>query len=139
MVLITQLFSWIIFINDCICILTGSPGWYFFNIVYVVQKLGVTIILQFSQPNGKLLLSQWKQVNHPVIYIYGGDRMWNLISSWIFYARMSMLMIQWYPSTDNKVNSFWCLMFNVKYTASIVYLTISIVVGILYSKYISDV
>ena len=26
LVVITQLFSWIIFINDCICILTGSPG-----------------------------------------------------------------------------------------------------------------
>ena len=25
-VVITQLFSWIILINDCICILTGSPG-----------------------------------------------------------------------------------------------------------------
>ena len=25
-VVITQLFSWIIFINDCICILTGSSG-----------------------------------------------------------------------------------------------------------------
>ena len=25
LVAITQLFSWIIFINDCICILTGSP------------------------------------------------------------------------------------------------------------------
>ena len=23
---ITQLFYWMIFINDCICILTGSPG-----------------------------------------------------------------------------------------------------------------
>ena len=26
LVAITQLLSWIIFINDCICILTGSPG-----------------------------------------------------------------------------------------------------------------
>ena len=26
LVVMTQLFSWIIFINDCICVLTGSPG-----------------------------------------------------------------------------------------------------------------
>ena len=26
LVVITQLFSCIIFINDCICVLTGSPG-----------------------------------------------------------------------------------------------------------------
>ena len=26
LVVITQLFTWIIFIHDCVCILTGSPG-----------------------------------------------------------------------------------------------------------------
>ena len=30
---------WIIFINDCICILTGLPG-IFFVIAYVIQKIG---------------------------------------------------------------------------------------------------
>ena len=39
-VAITQLFSLIIFINDCICILSGSPGYYFLMIVYVIQKIG---------------------------------------------------------------------------------------------------
>ena len=37
---ITQLFSCIIFINDCIYILTVSPGYYLFMIVYVIQKIG---------------------------------------------------------------------------------------------------
>ena len=37
---ITQLFSCIIFINDCICILTVSPGYYLFMIIYVIQKIG---------------------------------------------------------------------------------------------------
>ena len=36
---ITQLFYWIIFINGCIRILTGSPG-FFFMIVYVMRKIG---------------------------------------------------------------------------------------------------
>ena len=39
-VVITQLFSCIIFINGCICILTDSPGLYLFMIVYVIQKIG---------------------------------------------------------------------------------------------------
>ena len=31
LVVISQLFSWIIFINDCICILTGSLGQFLHN------------------------------------------------------------------------------------------------------------
>ena len=30
----------IIFINDCVFILTGSPGYYFFMILHVIQKIG---------------------------------------------------------------------------------------------------
>ena len=37
LVVITQLFSWITFINDCICILTGSPGSYLLMIIYVIH------------------------------------------------------------------------------------------------------
>ena len=40
LVVITQLFSWTIFIPDCICILTGSPGYYLFVIVYDIQEIG---------------------------------------------------------------------------------------------------
>ena len=36
------------------------------------EKLGVSIILQFSQRNGKLPLTQWKQGNYPLITIYDG-------------------------------------------------------------------
>ena len=46
LVVINQLLSWIRFINDCICILTSSSGSYFFMTIYVIQKSGVTIILQ---------------------------------------------------------------------------------------------
>ena len=38
LVVINQLFSCIICINDCICILIGSTGYYFLMIVYVIQK-----------------------------------------------------------------------------------------------------
>ena len=40
LVIITQLFSWLIFINDCICLLTGSPGEYILMVIYVIQKNG---------------------------------------------------------------------------------------------------
>ena len=40
LVAITQLFSWIIFINYCICILTSSPVYYILMIIYVIQKNG---------------------------------------------------------------------------------------------------
>ena len=39
LVVIIHLLSWIKIINSCICILTGSPE-YFFMIVYVIQKIG---------------------------------------------------------------------------------------------------
>ena len=39
-VVIAQLFSWIIYINGCIYILTGSPVYIFFMIVYVIKKIG---------------------------------------------------------------------------------------------------
>ena len=38
LVVIIQLLSWIIFINDCICILSGSTG-FFFMIVHDIQKI----------------------------------------------------------------------------------------------------
>ena len=38
LVVITLLFSWTIFINYCIFILTGSPGFKKIMIVYVIQK-----------------------------------------------------------------------------------------------------
>ena len=40
LVVISQLFYWIIFINDFTCISTGSTGKYFFMIVYVIHKIG---------------------------------------------------------------------------------------------------
>ena len=46
LVVITLLLSWIISINDRIYILIGPSGKYFLMIVYVIQKLGVTRILQ---------------------------------------------------------------------------------------------
>ena len=39
-VVISLLFSWIIFIHCCICILTGSPRSYLFMIFYVIQEIG---------------------------------------------------------------------------------------------------
>ena len=47
----TKMFSWIIFINDCICILTGSPGNIFDNRLCYTRQLGVTRIPQLSQRN----------------------------------------------------------------------------------------
>ena len=38
-VVIPQFFSWVIFINDCICILTGSPG-YLFHDCTCYTKIG---------------------------------------------------------------------------------------------------
>ena len=38
---ITLLFSCKIFIADCICILTGSPWYYLFMILYVIRKIEV--------------------------------------------------------------------------------------------------
>ena len=40
LVVIAQFFSCIIYINDCICILSGSPELYLFLIIYVIQKIG---------------------------------------------------------------------------------------------------
>ena len=37
---INQLFYWILFICYCICILTGSPVYYLFIFVYVIQEIG---------------------------------------------------------------------------------------------------
>ena len=45
-VAITQLFFWIIFINDFMCVLTGSPEKYLYMILYVIQTLGVTKVIQ---------------------------------------------------------------------------------------------
>ena len=39
-VVLDHFLLWIIFINDCICILNGSPGFFFSIIVYVIQKIG---------------------------------------------------------------------------------------------------
>ena len=46
LVVITLLFSWIIFINDCICILTGSPNKIYSWSYILYTKTGVTRILQ---------------------------------------------------------------------------------------------
>ena len=37
---INLLLSWIMFICYCICILTGSTGYYIFMILYVIQEIG---------------------------------------------------------------------------------------------------
>ena len=47
--------TWIIFIDDRIC---------------YTEKLGVIIIIQFFQRNGKLPLPQLQQDNYPLIPIY---------------------------------------------------------------------
>ena len=53
-----QFFSWMIFINNFIFILTGSLGKYF-SLLYMSQtKRGGTIIIQLSQRNGKLPLEE---------------------------------------------------------------------------------
>ena len=39
-VVIAQLLSWKIFLNDCICILNGSPGQYLLIVLYVILKIG---------------------------------------------------------------------------------------------------
>ena len=70
LMVITQLLSWIICINGCICILTASPVQYLLMIVYVIQKLGVRRILQFYQRNGKSPWPLGKQRNFGVIPIY---------------------------------------------------------------------
>ena len=46
LVVITLLFYWILFINNCICILTSSPESYLLMVIYGIQKTGVTRILQ---------------------------------------------------------------------------------------------
>ena len=42
---------------------------FYYRICYT-KKLGVRIILPFSQRNGKLPFSWWKQGNYPVTLIY---------------------------------------------------------------------
>ena len=66
LVVITQLLSWIIFINDYVCILTGSPGYNFFMILYVIQKPGAMVIIQLYQRNFKLSVittKKWVRLN----------------------------------------------------------------------------
>ena len=46
LVVITQLLPWIIFINDSIGILTGSPGYYFSLSYMLYEKSRVMKILQ---------------------------------------------------------------------------------------------
>ena len=70
-VVITQLFSWIIFFHDCIHILTALRVWYFYLIIYIIQEIGDNEkFYRFSQHIDKLLLPKWKQGNYPVIHIY---------------------------------------------------------------------
>ena len=47
LVVITQVFSYIIFINDCIFLLTGSPGYIFLWSYMLYETFGVTRIIQF--------------------------------------------------------------------------------------------
>ena len=52
LVVITQLLSWIIFVNIRICILTGPHGYIFFVIVYVKWKIG-------GNKNSPILSTLW--------------------------------------------------------------------------------
>ena len=71
LVITTQSFSWIIFINDCIGILTGPHGYYLLMIIYVIQKLGVN---DNSPTFINVMVNyhyHWqKQVNYPIITVY---------------------------------------------------------------------
>ena len=71
LVVTTQFFSWIIFINSCICIYRFT--WIIvFMIVYVIQKIGCNDNSpKFSQRNSKLPLLWQKKGNYPVIPLYG--------------------------------------------------------------------
>ena len=87
----------------------------------LLEKLGVTIIKQISQCNGKLPLTQWKQVNKSVITIYatqilaaqrGQPRFWDwewwCISwygkvqgmQWVFCANFGYSRRGWPPCKD---------------------------------------
>ena len=52
LVVIIICFYWIIFINNCLCILTGSPGIFFDSCMWYCNKLGLMIIHQFYQHMG---------------------------------------------------------------------------------------
>ena len=95
-------FNWIIFFHDPIC---------------YTKILGVRIILQLSQRNGKLPSPRWKQGNYLVIPIYAQERAIKFISLTIFYKVdtrcifRSMLQINW-PSTSFDNYSLSELVFN---------------------------
>ena len=44
---------------------------FFHDFTCYTKKSGVTRVLQLSQRNGKLPLPQWKEINYPVIPVYG--------------------------------------------------------------------
>ena len=85
----------------------------FFMIVYDIQKLGVTIILQFSQRNGKLSSPCWKQGNYPVIPIYALP-----VSNNLSAQHWALLMIGFYLSTylDGIIISISTTMLSTPYT-----------------------
>ena len=56
LVVMTQLFSWLIVIIDCICLLTGSPRFKNHARIYYTEKMGVTEFSKLSQLNDKLAL-----------------------------------------------------------------------------------
>ena len=71
LMVVTQLFSWIMCINYCICILTGSPGLYFYDHLCYTKNLVVMIIIQLSKRHINLTLPHLKQGNYLLVIIYG--------------------------------------------------------------------
>ena len=63
LVIITQFFSWIIFINDCICVLTGLTGWYFLAHIYYTKNHGLWEFSNFL----KVMLDYHNHVENRVI------------------------------------------------------------------------
>ena len=96
LVVITQLFSWIIFINDCIFIFTGSLGWFFSWSYMLYRKLGVKKCSKLSQRNGKLPLSRQKQGNYPVFPVYAVKESYlQKYLSWRFYVLTKIPKTWW--------------------------------------------
>ena len=64
------IFFWIIFINDRICILSGSSENIFYDRICYTKNWGVTRVFQFSQHSGKFSSPRRKKGNYLVINIY---------------------------------------------------------------------
>ena len=84
---ITQLFSWIIFINDCIYI--NWSAWIIFirDYIFYTNNGEWWEFYRFSQHNSKLPLPRWKQGNYPVIPIYDTNRLYHwekTCNDWVY-------------------------------------------------------